>query len=58
LVPAPRGTGADHNSACFIVKDANRLAVAYVYCEEEPASLLSRDEATNYRLGIMTFEVC
>ena len=26
----------DHN-ACFIVKDANGFAVAYVYYEEEPA---------------------
>jgi hypothetical protein len=25
----------DHNEACFIVKDANGLAVAYVYYEEE-----------------------
>jgi hypothetical protein len=27
----------DHNDACFIVKDANGLAVAYLYYEEEPA---------------------
>jgi hypothetical protein len=26
----------DHNDACFIVKDANGLAVTYVYYEEEP----------------------
>ena len=34
----------------FIVRDANRQALAYVYCEEEPgrraaAKLLTRDEA-------------
>jgi hypothetical protein len=50
LVPAPRGPGADHNSACFIVKDASGLAVAYVYSEEEPgrrtaADLMTKDEA-------------
>ena len=43
--------------------DASGLPVPYVYYEEEPgrrtaASLLSRDEATNYRLGIKTLEVC
>jgi hypothetical protein len=29
-------TFEDHNNTCFIVRDANGLAVAYVYCEEEP----------------------
>jgi hypothetical protein len=29
-------TFEDRNSACFIVKDANGVAVAYVYYEEEP----------------------
>ena len=33
--PAP-WTFEDHNDACFIVKDANGLAVAYVYYEDEP----------------------
>jgi hypothetical protein len=32
----PPWTFEDHNDACFIVKDANGLAVAYVYYEEEP----------------------
>ena len=36
--------------ACFIVRDANRQALAYVYFEEEPrrrsaAHLLTRDKA-------------
>jgi hypothetical protein len=35
LFPVP-WTFEDHNDACFIVKDANGLAVAYVYYEEEP----------------------
>jgi hypothetical protein len=38
------------NDACFIVKDRNGYALAYVYYEEEPgcrsaANLLARDEA-------------
>ena len=41
----------DHNDACFIVKDANGVAVAYIYYEEEPgrraaANLMNKDEAT------------
>ena len=43
-------TFEDHNDACFIVKDANGLAVAYVYYEEEPgrrkaANLMTKEEA-------------
>jgi hypothetical protein len=38
------------NDACFIVRDHNGLALAYVYYENEPgrratANLLTRDEA-------------
>jgi hypothetical protein len=38
------------NNACFIVRDHNRQALAYVYFEDEPgrqtaAKLLSKDEA-------------
>ena len=32
----PPWTVEDHNDACFIVKDKNGFAVAYVYYEEEP----------------------
>jgi hypothetical protein len=38
----PPWTFEDHNDACFIVKDKNGHALAYVYYEEEP--LDSRDE--------------
>ena len=46
----PPWTVEDHNDACFIVKDGNGFAVAYVYYEEEPgrrsaADLLTRDAA-------------
>jgi hypothetical protein len=38
------------NCPCFIVRDANKQALAFVYCEDEPgrrttAKLLTRDEA-------------
>jgi hypothetical protein len=40
----------EETDACFIVRDANGQALAYVYFEEEPgrraaAKLLTRDEA-------------
>jgi hypothetical protein len=43
-------TFEDNNNACFIVKDANGVAVAYVYYEEElgrraAANLMNKDEA-------------
>ena len=43
--------------ACFIVRDANRQALAYVYCEEElgrraAAHLLARDEARRIAANI------
>jgi hypothetical protein len=41
---------AEETEACFIVRDPNGQALAYVYFEEEPgrpaaAKLLTRDEA-------------
>jgi hypothetical protein len=33
------------SDACFVVRDANGRALAYVYCEEAAAKLLSKDEA-------------
>jgi hypothetical protein len=37
---------AEETEACFIVRDANGQALAYVYCEDEPgrAVLRSRGE--------------
>jgi hypothetical protein len=40
----------EYNDACFIVRDKNGQALAYVYLEEEPgrrsaANLLTKDEA-------------
>jgi hypothetical protein len=43
--------------ACFIVRDANRQSIAYVYCDDEPgrrsaAHLLTRDEARRIAANI------
>jgi hypothetical protein len=47
----------EDNGACFIVRDHNGLALAYVYFEDEPgrraaASLLTRDEARRIAVNI------
>ena len=49
----PPWTIEDSNDACFIVRDKNRLALAYVYYELEPgrrtaANLLTKDEARRH----------
>jgi hypothetical protein len=46
----PPPWSVEETDACFIVRDANGQALAYVYFEEEPgrraaAHLLTRDEA-------------
>jgi hypothetical protein len=48
---------AGETDACFIVRDANGHALAYVYFEEEPgrraaAKLLTRDEARRIAANI------
>jgi hypothetical protein len=45
------------NDACFVVRDHNGQALAYVYFEEEPgrksaAKLLSKDEARRIAVNI------
>jgi hypothetical protein len=35
----------EETSACFVLRDANGETLAYVYCEEAAAKLLSKDEA-------------
>ena len=45
------------NKACFMVRDNNGMAVAYVYFESEPgrrtaANLLTRDEARRIAANI------
>ena len=50
----PPWTVEDHNDACFIVKDRNGYALAYVHYEEEPGrrSAASRGKLTNAKLTI------
>jgi hypothetical protein len=47
----------DHNDACYIVKDANGVAIAYVYYEQDhgrrtAANLMTRDEARRIAANI------
>ena len=53
----PAAQSVEETDACFIVRDANRQALAYVYCEEEPgrrsaAHLLTGDEARRIAVNI------
>ena len=53
----------DHNNACFIVKDANGVNVAYVYYEEErgrrtAANLMTKDEARRIAANIAKLPTC
>jgi hypothetical protein len=46
----PPWTIEENNNACFLVRDANKQALAYIYFEKEPgrrsaAKLLTKDEA-------------
>ena len=55
---APAWTTEEHIDACFIVRDKNRQALAYVYFEEEPgrrsaANLLTHDEARRIAVNIV-----
>ena len=55
--PPPWSAEDTDGSACFIVRDANGQALAYVYFEEEPgrrsaAKLLTRDEARRIAANI------
>jgi hypothetical protein len=53
----PPWTVEEYNDACFIVRDHNGQALAYVYFEDEPgrrsaAKLLSKDEARRIAANI------
>ena len=53
----PPWTVEELNDACFVVRDHNEQALAYVYFEDEPgrrsaAKLLTRDEARRIAANI------
>ncbi len=53
----PPPWSAEETDACFIVRDANGQALAYVYYEQDPgrraaAKLLTRDEAWRIAVNI------
>ena len=53
----PPRWSVEETDACFIVRDANGQALAYVYFEDEPgrraaAKLLTRDEARRIAANI------
>jgi hypothetical protein len=52
----PSPWSVEDNGACFIVRDHNGQALAYIYFEDEPgrrsvAKLLSKDEARRIAAG-------
>jgi hypothetical protein len=55
--PPPWSVEEYSEGGCFIVRDANGQALAYVYCEDEPgrrsaAHLLTQDEARRIAANI------
>ena len=57
LMSRPAARSVEETDACFIVRDANGQALAYVYFEDEPgrrsaARLLTRDEARRIAANI------
>jgi hypothetical protein len=54
--PFPPPWSVEETAPCFIVRDANKQALAFVYCEDEPGrratgKLLTRDEAWRTAVG-------
>jgi hypothetical protein len=59
----PPPWSVEEQAACFIVRDHNGQALAYVYFEEEPgrqsaAKLLSKDEARRIAANIAKCRGC
>jgi hypothetical protein len=50
--PFPPPWTAEELDACFVVRDANGEVLAYVYCEEAAAKLLSKDEGRRIAANI------
>jgi hypothetical protein len=43
----------EETSACFVLRDANGEVLAYVYCEEAAAKVLSKDEARRIAVNLV-----
>jgi hypothetical protein len=59
----PPPWSVEETDACFIVRDANRQALAYVYFEDEPgrqsaAHLMTRDVARRIAVNIAKLPGC
>ena len=55
--PLPAAWTAEETAPCFLVRDVNGQALAFVYCEDEPGrrttgKLLTRDEARRIAASI------
>ncbi|MGA8694614.1 MAG: hypothetical protein WB689_12380 [Xanthobacteraceae bacterium] len=48
----PPPWSVEETSACFVLRDANGEVLAYVYCEEAAAKLLTKDEARRIAVNI------
>jgi hypothetical protein len=48
----PPPWSVEESAACFVVRDANGQALAYVYCEEAAAKLLTRDKAQRIAVNV------
>ena len=49
---SPPPWSVEELDACFVVRDVNGEVLAYVYCEEAAAKLLSKDEARRIAANI------
>jgi hypothetical protein len=54
--PLPGSLGSEETAACFIVRDHNGQALAYVYFEEEPGRRSAAGDMAAVRSAICSFE--